>query len=57
MGGRAGGIEMRGFCFSGGEYVMMWKGDEGFNEDQWFNGRAEMATLACEIFAFWVDCM
>ena len=56
MGGRVGGIEMRDFCFSGGEYVMMWKGDEGFNEDQWSNGWAEMATLACETFASWVDC-
>ena len=48
---------MRDFCFSGGEYVMMWKGDDGFNEDQWSNGWVEMATLACETFASWVDCI
>lgn len=57
MGGRVGDIDIRDLCFSGGEYVMWWKGAEGFNEDQWFNKWAEMATLACETFAFWVDCM
>lgn len=54
MGGRVRDIDMGDICFSGGEYVMRWKGDEGFNEDQWFNGRAEMA---CETSAFWVDRM